>query len=172
MVVLTLSWLRFEALARKLPFLVFQLLSHLWLFVTPWMQHTRLPCPSLSPGVCWNSLCRWCHPNISTSVTLFSSCPQSFPGTESFSMSWLFASGGQVLELQFQHQSFQWMFRVNFLSDGLVGSPLKSPLPHCSIRLSHSGPLYTSTRHPTARYLTTWDSPKASWKPQGPRKPR
>jgi len=77
MVVLTLSWLRFEALARKLPFLVFQLLSHLWLFVTPWMQPPRLPCPSLSPGVCWNSLCRWCHPNISTSVTLFSSFPRN-----------------------------------------------------------------------------------------------
>ena len=28
----------------------------------------------------------------------------------------------KVLELQFQHQSFQWIFRVDFLSDGLVGS--------------------------------------------------
>ena len=101
-VVLNLSCLRFEALARKLPFLaVFQLLSHLWLFVTPWMQHARLPCPSLSPGVCRNPLCRWCHPNISTSATLFSSCPQSFPGMGSFSMSWLFASVAKVMELQF-----------------------------------------------------------------------
>ena len=29
-----------------------QLLSHVRLFVTPWLQHTRLPCPSLSPAVC------------------------------------------------------------------------------------------------------------------------
>ena len=30
-------------------------------------------------------------------------------------MSWLFTLGGQVLELQLQHQSFQWIFRVDFL---------------------------------------------------------
>ena len=29
----------------------------------------------------------------------------------------------KVLELQLQHQSFQWIFRVDFLLDGLVGSP-------------------------------------------------
>ena len=45
------------------------------------LQHARLPCPSLSPGVCSNScpLSRWCHPIISSSVTPFSSCPQSLP---------------------------------------------------------------------------------------------
>ena len=29
----------------------------------------------------------------------------------------------KVLELQLQHLSFQWIFRTDFLSDGLVGSP-------------------------------------------------
>ena len=29
----------------------------------------------------------------------------------------------KVLKLQLQHQSFQWIFRTDFLSDGLVGSP-------------------------------------------------
>ena len=29
----------------------------------------------------------------------------------------------KVLELQLQHQSFQWIFRTDFLKDGLVGSP-------------------------------------------------
>ena len=29
----------------------------------------------------------------------------------------------KVLELQLQHQSFQWIFRTDFLWDGLVGSP-------------------------------------------------
>ena len=39
-----------------------------------WWQHTRLPCPSLSPGVCSNScpLSRWCYPTISSSAAHFS----------------------------------------------------------------------------------------------------
>ena len=61
------------------------------------LQHARLPCPSLSPGVCSSScpLSQWCHPAISSSVIPFSSCPQSFPASGSFPMSQLFASGGQ-----------------------------------------------------------------------------
>ena len=61
------------------------------------LQHARLPCPSLSPGVCSNScpLSQWCHPTISSSVVPFSSCLQSFPASGSFPMSWLFAWGGQ-----------------------------------------------------------------------------
>ena len=51
------------------------------------LQHTRLPCPSPSPGVCSNS----CPSSPSSSVVPFSSCPQSFPDSGSFPMSWLFA---------------------------------------------------------------------------------
>ena len=60
-------------------------------------QHTRPPCPSLSPGVHSNShpSSQWCHPAISSSVIPFSSCPQSFPASESFPMSQLFTWGGQ-----------------------------------------------------------------------------
>ena len=61
------------------------------------LQHTKLPCPSLSPRVCWN-LCpwsRWFYPTISSSVTPFSSCPQSFPASGFFPMNHLFTSGGQ-----------------------------------------------------------------------------
>ena len=63
------------------------------------LQHTRLPCPLLSPRVCSNScpLSQWCHPTISPSVIPFSSCPQSFPASGSFPMNWLFASGGQSI---------------------------------------------------------------------------
>ena len=45
------------------------------------LQHVQLPWPSLSPRVCSNSypLSQWCHPTILSSVTFFSSCPQSFP---------------------------------------------------------------------------------------------
>ena len=61
------------------------------------LQHTRLRCPSPSPGVCSN-LCplnRWCHPTISSSATPFSTCLQSFPASGSFPMSQLFTLGGQ-----------------------------------------------------------------------------
>ena len=62
------------------------------------LQHARLPCPSLSPGVCSNScpLSGWCHPTISSSVALFS-CLHSFPVSESFPMNQLFISGGQSI---------------------------------------------------------------------------
>ena len=61
------------------------------------LQHSRLPYPSLSPGVCSNScpLSQWCNLTISSSIVPFSSCPQSFPASRSFPMSWLFTSGGQ-----------------------------------------------------------------------------
>ena len=63
------------------------------------LQHTRLPCPSLSFRVCSNScpLSWWCHPTISSSVALFSSCPQSFPALGSFPISQLLASDGQSI---------------------------------------------------------------------------
>ena len=60
------------------------------------LQHSRLPCPSLSPGVCSNScsLSQWCLPTTSSSVAPFS-CPQSFLASGTFPMSWLFMSIGQ-----------------------------------------------------------------------------
>ena len=63
------------------------------------LQHARLPCPSSTPGACSNSSpsSRWYHSTISSSVIPFSSCPQSFPASGSFLMSWLFASGGQSI---------------------------------------------------------------------------
>ena len=62
-------------------------------------QHTRPPCPSPTPGVHSNScpMSQWCHPAISSSVVPFSSCSKSLPTSESFSMSQLFAWGGQSI---------------------------------------------------------------------------
>ena len=89
-------------------------------------QHTRLPCPSLSPRVCSNScpLSQWHHPTISSSVILFSSCLQSFPAWECL-CKWVSSSHqvAKVLEFQLQHQFFQWIFRTDFHYDWLVGSP-------------------------------------------------
>ena len=68
-------------------YIAVQLLSCVLLFVTPWLQHARLPCPSPSPRICSNACpsSQWCHPNISSSVVPFFSCLQSFPTSESFS---------------------------------------------------------------------------------------
>ena len=61
------------------------------------LQHSRLPCPSPTPGTYSNSCpsSQWCHPTISSSVVPFSSCLQSFPPSGSLPMSHYFASGGQ-----------------------------------------------------------------------------
>ena len=50
--------------------LAVQVLSQVPPFATPRLQHARLPCPSLSSGVCTNScpLNQWCHPISSSSV--------------------------------------------------------------------------------------------------------
>ena len=119
------------------------------------LQHTRPLCPSLSPRVCSNSgpLSWWCHPTISSSVTLFSCCPQSFLATWSFPMSQLLASGGQsigasasVLPMNIQN---------GFPLGGRVGSPWSprdsqesSPTPQFnsinSLALSFLYPTFTS----------------------------
>ena len=75
--------------------IVVQLLSRVWLFVTPWTAAHQASLSSPYPGICSNAcpLNRWCHLTISSSVTLFSTCLRSFPASGSFPMSWLFASG-------------------------------------------------------------------------------
>ena len=51
------------------------------------LQHARLACPSLSPGVCSDScpLSQWCHPTISSSVTPLLLLPSIFPSIRVFS---------------------------------------------------------------------------------------
>ena len=75
---------------------VLESLRHVWL-QPHGLQHARLPCRSLSPGVCSNScpLSQWCYLTISSSAAPFSFCLQSFPASGSFPMSQLLASGGQ-----------------------------------------------------------------------------
>ena len=48
----------------------------------------------------------WCHPNVSSSVVPFSSYLQSFPASSN--------QMAKALEFQLQHQSFHWIFRVDF----------------------------------------------------------
>ena len=60
------------------------------------LQHSRLPCPSPTPGAYSNSCpsSQWCHPTISSSIIPFSWL-QSFPASGSFPMSQFFTSGAQ-----------------------------------------------------------------------------
>ena len=62
-------------------------------------QHARPPCSSPTPRVHSDShpSSQWCHQAISSPVVPFSSCPQSFPASESFPMSQLFTWGGQSI---------------------------------------------------------------------------
>ena len=53
---------------------------------------------------------------LSSPVVPFTSCLQSFPASGSFLMSQLFASVAKGLELQ--HQSFRWIFRVEYTKEG------------------------------------------------------
>ena len=63
------------------------------------LQHARLPWQPPTPGACSNScpLSQWCHPTISSSVVVFSSCFHSFPASRSFQMNQFFSSGGQSI---------------------------------------------------------------------------
>ena len=107
------------------------------------LQQTRLPCPSPSPGACSHScpLSQWCHPTISSPV-ISSSCLQSSPASFPGLFQWVISSHqvANVLELQLQHQSFQWIFRTDFLQDWLVWFP-------CCLRDSQVLPNTTAQKH-------------------------
>ena len=112
---------------NDVQFSTVQSLSCVWLFVSLRLQHSRLPCPSPTPGVYSNSCPsnRWCHPAISSSVFPFSSCPQFLPASESFPMSQPFTWGGQsigvsasalVLPMNTQDWSpFKYIIYINLL---------------------------------------------------------
>ena len=76
---------------------VVQPLSHIRLFATPRMAAHQASLSFDCPGACSNScsVTWWCHPTISSSVSPFTSCPQSFPASGSFLVSHLFTSCGQ-----------------------------------------------------------------------------
>ena len=85
------------------------------------LQHTRPPCPSPTPRAYSNScpLSQWCHPTIYRPPLAFNLSQHHglFQWVSSFHQV------AEVLEFQPQHVSFQWIFRTDFLEDGLVWSP-------------------------------------------------
>ena len=95
------------------------------------LWHTRLPSPSLSPRVCWDSypLSQWCYPSIPSSVVPFSSCPQSFQASGSFPVSQLFTSGSQSTGTPTSNEN------QGLLSSGWT--PLPSPVSEGLKHLQH-----------------------------------
>ena len=66
---------------------------------------------------------------IQPSHPLLSPSPPAFNLSQHQGPFWWVSSSHQVakvLEFQLQHQSFQWIFRTDFLQDWLIGSPCSS----------------------------------------------
>ena len=107
------------------------------------LQHSSLLCPSPCPRVCSDSCpsSQLFHPIISSSDVPFSSCPQSFPSSRSFLMSWLFASGGQNWSFSFSiSPSSEYSGLISFKSDWFdlfaVQGTLRSLLQHHNFKVS------------------------------------
>ena len=113
--------------------IVVQSLSHVWLWDP--IGYSLLGFPvlhyvpeSTQTHVHWVSVATQpSHPLSSPSLDLKLSQHQSL-------FQWVGSSHqvAKVLELQLQHQSFQWIFRVDFLQDWLVWSPCGPRDPHVS----------------------------------------
>ena len=78
------------------------------------LQHIRLSCSS-PPRACSNSypLSWWCYLAVSSSATPFSCCLHLSQHQGLFQ--WVSSSHQVARVLVLQHQSFQWIFRVDFL---------------------------------------------------------
>ena len=105
------------------------------------LEHTRLPCPSLPPKVCW-SLCplsQWCYLTISSSAVLNLSQHQGL-------FQWVSSlhQGAKLLELQYFQFSISTSneysglisFRVEWFDDLAAQRTLKSLLQHHNTKAS------------------------------------
>ena len=141
-----------------------QLLSHVWLFATPWTAARQASLSITSSRDCSNScpLSQWCHSITPSSVVPFSFCLQSSPSSRSFLMSQFFASGGQSIgastsaSVLSNEYSGLISFRIDWSYLLAVQGTLKSLIQHrsskasilwCSaffmVQLSHYGPAFT-----------------------------
>ena len=134
------------------------------------LQHTRPPCPSPALRVYSCPLSRRCHPTVSSSVILFSSCPQSFPASGSFQVSQFFTSSGQSIGvsasasvLPMNTQDWSPLGWTGWISLQLLQGSLKSLLQHHSSKASilhHSAFFIVQLSHP---YMTTGKTIMIIW---------
>ena len=121
---------------------VVQSLSHVQLFVTPWTVAHQASLSFTISRVCSNAcpLSWWCHPTISSSVTPFSFCLQSFPASGSFPMSWLFALGSQSIGASASASvllmNIQGWFPLALIGLLSVQGTVKNLLQHHSLKAS------------------------------------
>ena len=114
-------------------------LSHVRLLVTHGLQPTRLLHPWDFPGKSTRVVCHcllrptpraYVNSCPSSQWCIQLSHPLSFPSPLAFNLSrhqglfqWVSSSHQVAKVLELQHQSFQWIFRNDFLCDWLVGFP-------------------------------------------------
>ena len=122
--------------------IVVQLLSHVWLWPLG-LQHAKLPCPSLSHGVCSNScpLSWWQHSTISSSIA-------SFPPALNLSLHWIFSKESALhfrwwkywnfsFSISPSNESSQFIsFRIFWFDILAVQGTLKSLLQHHNLKVS------------------------------------
>ena len=132
------------------------------------LQHTKLPCPSPSPGAGSNScpLGQWCYPTLSSCVVLFSSClPSICPNIRVFSNELApFIKWPKYCNFSISPSSeYSGLiyFRIDWLDLAVQGT-LKSLLQHHNSKapvLQHSAFLMVQLSHP---YMTTWKATKTT----------
>ena len=128
----------------KILILFADVVQSLWTATLCNLMDCRLPCPSLSHVVCSNlcPLSWWCHPTISSSATLFSSCLQSFLASGSFSNELaLHIRWSSYYSFSFGiHHSNEYSGLISFRMDGFhlltVQGTLKSLLQHYNLKTS------------------------------------
>ena len=105
------------------------------------LQHARLPCPSLSPGVCLNScpLSRWCHPTVSSCHPLLP-LPSILPSIRVFSNELVLCiRWPKYWNFSFSpsNEYSEWIsFRMDWFDLLAVQGTLKSLLQHHSLKAS------------------------------------
>ena len=107
--------------------IVVQSLSHVWLFATPWIAACQVSV-SFTVSRCLIKLTAIESVMPSNYLILSSPSPPAFNLFQHQGLFQWVVSSHQVakrFELQLQHQSFWWAFRVDFLSDWLVWSPCR-----------------------------------------------
>ena len=139
-----------------------QSLSHVRLFVTPWIAAHQASLPITNSWSLLNSCpsSRWCHPAISYSVVPFSSCPQSLPASGSFPESTLHMRWPKYWSFSFSispsnEHSGLISFRMDWLDLLAVQGTLKSLLQHHSSKASIFWCLAFLTVQLSHPYMTT-----------------
>ena len=128
------------------------------------LQHARPPCPSPTPRVHSDShpSSPWCHPAISSSVVLFSSCPQSLPAN---------FSNESTLHMRWPKY---WGFSFSIISSkeitGLISVRMDC-LDHFAVQgtlKSSPTPQFKSNNSSALNFLQQFDSHIHTWPQEKP----